>query len=107
MRKGIRFKIAYAPQVKKHLKAIEPKYYSLIRAEIESQLEFEPTIETRNRKPLRRPADIEGEWELRIGHENRFRVFYAVDVERHEVLILAIGVKEGNRLFIGGEEVKI
>jgi mRNA-degrading endonuclease RelE of RelBE toxin-antitoxin system len=107
MGKGIQFKIGYAPQVKKHLKAIEPKYYSLIRAEIESQLEFEPTIETRNRKPLRRPADIEGEWELRIGHENRFRVFYAVDVERHEVLILAIGVKEGNRLFIGGEEVKI
>jgi mRNA-degrading endonuclease RelE of RelBE toxin-antitoxin system len=107
MGKGIQYKVAYAPQVRKHLKAIEPKYYSLIRGEIESQLEFEPTVETRNRKPLRRPADIEGEWELRIGHDNRFRVFYSVDVERHEVLILAIGVKEGNRLFIGGEEVKI
>ena len=107
MEKGIQYRVAYAPQVKKHLKAIEPKYYSLIRAEVESQLEFEPTVETRNRKPLRRPADIEGEWELRIGHDNRFRVFYAVDVERREVLILAIGVKEGNRLFIDGEEVKI
>jgi mRNA-degrading endonuclease RelE of RelBE toxin-antitoxin system len=107
MRKGVPHKIAYAPQVKKHLKAIEPKYYSLIRTEIESQLKFEPAIETRNRKPLKRPADIEGEWELRIGHDNRFRVFYAVDAEHHEVLILAIGVKEGNRLFIGGEEVKI
>ena len=106
MTKSVLYKIAYAPQVRKHLKAIEPKYYSLIRTEIESRLKFEPTIETRNRKPLKRPADIQGEWELRIGHDNRFRVFYAVDVERHEVLILAIGVKEGNQLFIGGEEVK-
>ena len=41
------------------------------------------------------------------GSDNRFRVFYDVDVERNEVHILAIGVKEGNRLFIGGEEVKL
>lgn len=28
-------------------------------------------------------------------------------VESHEVYILAIGVKEGNRLFIGGKGVKL
>ncbi len=34
-------------------------------------------------------------------------VFYNINIESHEVYILAIGVKEGNRLFIGGEEVKL
>jgi hypothetical protein len=34
-------------------------------------------------------------------------VFYAIDIENHEVQILAIGVKKGNRLFIGGEEVEL
>jgi hypothetical protein len=43
-------------------------------------------------------------WEFRCGPDNRFRVFYEVDVAAQEVRILAIGVKERNRLLIGGEE---
>jgi mRNA-degrading endonuclease RelE of RelBE toxin-antitoxin system len=58
-------------------------------------------------KPLRQEDDIEGEWELRFGPENRFRVFYTIDIENREVQVLAIGVKKGNRLFIGGEEVEL
>ena len=104
---GTAYKLVYAPQVKQHLKAIEPKYFPLIRTKIETQLRLEPTVETRNRKPLKQQADFEGEWELRFDPENRFRVFYAIDVENHEVQILAIGVKKGNRLFIGGEEVEL
>jgi mRNA-degrading endonuclease RelE of RelBE toxin-antitoxin system len=104
---GIPYKLVYAPQVKRHLKAIEPTYFSLIRNKIETQLRLEPTVETRNRKPLKEQADFEGEWELRFGPENRFRVFYAMDIENHEVHILAIGVKKGNRLFIGGEEIAL
>ena len=103
---GVPYKLVYAPQVKRHLKAIEPKYFSLIRTNIETQLRLEPAVETRNRKPLKQ-ADLEGEWELRFGPENRFRVFYAIDMGNHEVQILAIGVKKGNRLFIGGEEVEL
>ena len=101
------YRLLYAPHVKQHLKAIEPKYYSLIRTTIEAQLKLEPTVETRNRKPLRQRADFGGEWELRFGPNNRFRVFYGIDIEHHEVLILAIGVKEGNRLLIGGEEIEL
>jgi len=100
-------KLVYAPEVKQHLKAIEPKYFSLIRSKIETQLRVEPTVETRNRKPLRQQADFEGEWELRFGPDDRFCVFYAIDIEHHEVHILAVGVKKGNRLFIGGEEVEL
>ena len=61
------FELVYAPQVKEHLKAIERKYYGLIRREIEVQLQFEPEVETRNRKPLRRAVAFEAEWELRSG----------------------------------------
>ena len=48
-----------------------------------------------------------GDWEIRFGPKNRFRVFYEVNQERDEVHILAIGVKIGNRLFIGGKEVQV
>ena len=105
MKKGPPYRLVYAPQVNQHVKAIEPKYYSLIRTEIEKQLKFGPTVETKNRNPLKRPVSFEGEWELRFGPDNRFRVFYEVDMEHLEVHILAIGVKEGNRLIIGGEEI--
>jgi mRNA-degrading endonuclease RelE of RelBE toxin-antitoxin system len=102
-----RFSIIYAPQVKRHLRAVEPKYYSLIRKEIETQLQFEPGVETRNRKPLKPPSALEGEWELRFGPGNRFRAFYEIDREKREVHILAIGVKHGSLLIIGGEEVEL
>ena len=100
------FELVYAPQVKEHLKAIERKYYGLIRREIEVQLQFEPEVETRNRKPLRRAVAFEAEWELRFGPNSRFRVFYEVDRDARAVYILAIGVKIRDRLTIAGEEVE-
>jgi mRNA-degrading endonuclease RelE of RelBE toxin-antitoxin system len=99
------FSLIYAPFFKAHLKAIDRKYYSLIRSEIEAQLSFESEIETRNRKPLKRPVILEAEWELRIGPGNRFRVFYKTIHESYQVHILAIGEKLGDQLFIGGKEI--
>lgn len=99
------FTLVYDPEVNRHLRAIELKYHSLIRTEIRVQLLFEPDKETRNRKPLARPVAFEADWELRFGPDNRFRVLYAVDPEQRVVQILAIGVKQKNRLTIGGEEV--
>ncbi len=102
-----RFNLVYAPQVKEHLRTIERKYHSLIRQAIESQLQFEPNVETRNRKPLKRPAQLGADWEIRFGPDNRFRVFYAVEPEQLDVYVLAVGTKRGNKLMIGGEEVKL
>ena len=62
-----RFSIEYAPITKEHLRAIERKYYSLIRRVVEEQLQFEPDIETRNRKPLTQQVAFEAEWEIRFG----------------------------------------
>lgn len=99
------FSLVYADGIKAHLKAIEAKYYSVIQSSIEAQLLHEPDVETRNRKPLTRPIAFGADWELRVGPGNRFRVFYQVQSERREVHILAVGVKDRNRLLIGGEEI--
>lgn len=102
-----RFSIEYAPVTKEHLRAIERKYYSLIRKTIEEQLQFEPDIETRNRKPLVHQIAFEAEWEIRFGPNNRFRVFYDIDHDSAKVSILVIGEKVKNRLFVGEEEVNL
>ncbi len=101
------YELFYAPQVRDHLRFIERRYYVQIRSSIEEQLQFEPDVEARNRKPLKRPTSIGAEWEIRFGPDNRFRVFYQVDSELRQVIILAIGVKHGNSLLIGGEEVQL
>jgi hypothetical protein len=101
------FALIYDPEVGGHLAAIEPKYHSLIRRTIEEQLRFEPETATRNQKPLERPLALGARWELRLGPDNRFRVFYRVEAEERRVRILAVGVKERDRLFIAGEEVEL
>ena len=101
------FVLIYDPEVSRHLAAIELKYHSLIRTTVKEQLEFEPERAARNRKPLERPIELGARWELRLGPDNRFRVFYRVDVERGQVRILAIAVKEQNRIYIAGEEVEL
>jgi mRNA-degrading endonuclease RelE of RelBE toxin-antitoxin system len=101
------FSLIFDPEVQRHLRAIESKYHSLIRTAIQEQLLFEPETETRNRKPLQRPIAFGATWELRFGPDNRFRVLYAVDLKGREVQVLAIGLKERDRLFIGGEEVEL
>ena len=98
------FTLVYADEVKGHLRAIETKYHSVIQTGIESQLLHEPDVETRNRKPLKRPIIFGADWELRLGPDNRFRVFYQVNTECREVRVLAIGVKDRNRLYFGREE---
>lgn len=100
------FALVYAAEVKQHLRAIQAKYHSLIQSQLETQLLYEPDVETRDRKPLQRPMAIAAQWELRLGPDNRFRVFYQVNRENGTVRVLAIGVKTKNRLFISGEEVQ-
>jgi mRNA-degrading endonuclease RelE of RelBE toxin-antitoxin system len=99
--------LRFAPEVVAHLNTVEKKYHSLIRKTINEQLTFEPETEVRNRKLLEQPAPYDATWELRFGPNNRFRVFYAIIEAKREVWILAIGVKEGNRLLIAGEEFEV
>ena len=107
MPRKLTYDIGYDQAIRQHLRTIEPKYHSLIRAKIEEQLQLEPAKETRNRKPLRQPAPFEATWELRFGPDNRFRVLYGIDEQGRQVQIQAIGVKQGERLLVAGEEVEL
>jgi hypothetical protein len=64
-------------------------------------LPHEPDVETRNRKPLR--ANSLAPWELRVGD---LRVYYDMpEGDEPSVLVVAIGVKIGSELRIGGKVV--
>ena len=99
-----KFTLEYAPEVYEHLEAIHRKYHRLIAQAIKEQLTYTPELSTQNRKSLEEPMTFGATWELRFGSKNSFRVFYEVEQAEKIVFILAIGVKAGNRLLIGGEE---
>lgn len=98
------YRLVYDTEISRQLRSIERRYHALIRANIEEQLTYEPDVETTNRKPLERPVRDEAWWELRFGPNNRFRVYYRTHEPEREVHILAIGVKEREKVIIGGEE---
>jgi len=99
-----RFELRYASETLDHLDAIERKYHRLIERTVLQQLSHTPEQVTQNRKPLEEPGPFGATWELRFGPSNRFRVFYKVNAGERTVEILAIGVKERDRLIIGREE---
>jgi len=104
MPKRAPFALCFAPEAVEHMDLVELKYHRLLRRKMAEQLSYRPAEETRNRKPLEKPAPFEATWELRCGPDNRFRIFYEVDTESRTVRVLAIAVKDRNRLWIGGKE---
>lgn len=101
------FEIIFDDIVEAHFAAIERKDHGAILDAIEQQLGYEATTRTRNRKPLRIPNSLNATWELRCGANNRYRVFYDVDMEDRFVVVLAVGRKLGNRIVIGNEEFEL
>jgi mRNA-degrading endonuclease RelE of RelBE toxin-antitoxin system len=99
-----RFRLFFMPVTRQHLQHIDRKWHMLIREKCHEQLTYDALVETRNRKPLRRPI-LDAAWKIRFGPDNQFRVFYRVDQSRGEIYIVAIGEKKGNRLYVGGEEI--
>jgi mRNA-degrading endonuclease RelE of RelBE toxin-antitoxin system len=70
---------------------------------VDEQLARQPAIETRSRKPMR-PNPL-APWEFRIGD---LRVYYEIAEEPEAVVtILAVGVKDRNRVLIGGKEIQL
>ncbi|HEY9852767.1 MAG TPA: addiction module toxin RelE [Leptolyngbyaceae cyanobacterium] len=66
---------------------------------IEVNLSYQPTTETRNRKPLR--PNNTAEWELRLGE---YRVLYNVEELVSIVSIQRVAAKPGNKYIFQGEE---
>ncbi|MBC7816083.1 MAG: type II toxin-antitoxin system RelE/ParE family toxin [Planctomycetaceae bacterium] len=100
------YEIVFDVETESHLQGIDRKFHSLIQRAIEEQLRHQAEIETRNRKKLREPAAFGAAWEIRFGPDNRFRVLYRVEPNR-AVVVLAIGIKQGNRVRIGEQEIQL
>jgi len=99
------YTIEFAESVKKQFKSLTARQRAIILDAIEKQLIHEPLKETGNRKVLR-PNPL-APWELRVGN---MRVFYEPEIgddAKKIIKILAVGRKEGNKLFIGEEVVKL
>jgi len=96
------YRIEYTADALEDIRAFKRFEQNQIVDEIDNQLQYDPSVETRNRKRLR-PNRV-AEWELRIG---RFRAFYDVREGEKIVIVEAIGYKVHNRLFLHGEEYEL
>jgi mRNA-degrading endonuclease RelE of RelBE toxin-antitoxin system len=97
----LKYRIEYSPETEEHLRVLTVREQSAVLDSVEEQLEHQPTVETRNRKPMR-PNPV-APWELRIGD---LRVYYDVrDEPERIVYIRAVGIKERNRVRIGKEVI--
>jgi mRNA-degrading endonuclease RelE of RelBE toxin-antitoxin system len=97
------YRLEYSPDAEDHLRALTPRQRAIILDAVDEQLAHQPMDETRNRKPMR-PNPL-APWELRVGV---LRVYYdPEDVPEQVVYIRAVGVKERNRVRIGGEVIEL
>ena len=96
------FKIEFSPAARDHVRGLRKRDQRIILDAIARQLSEQPELSTRNRKRLE--ANTLAPWELRVG---AFRVFYDVKGDPERVVILAVGHKVHNTLYIGGQEIEL
>jgi mRNA-degrading endonuclease RelE of RelBE toxin-antitoxin system len=97
------YSIEYSPDAEDHLRFLTARQQAIVLDTVDEQLTHQPTVETRNRKPMR-PNPL-APWELRIG---ALRVYYDVeDAPQPKVSIRAVGIKERNRVRIAGEIIAL
>jgi mRNA-degrading endonuclease RelE of RelBE toxin-antitoxin system len=97
------YRIEYSPETEAHLRLLTARQRVTVLDSVDEQLTYQPTIETRNRKPMR-PNPL-APWELRIGN---LRVYYDVEEEPEAVVhIWAVGIKDRNRVRIGKEVIEL
>jgi len=97
------YAIAFAQSVREQLLTLTARERTRVLDAIEEQLSHQPLVETKHRKALR-PNPI-APWELRAGY---FRVFYDVAADEPDtVRILAVGQKRGDKLYFGGQEIRL
>lgn len=97
------YQIEYSPDTEDHLRALTTRQQAIVLDKVDEQLIHEPTVKTRNRKPMR--PNVLATWELRIGN---LRVYYDVeDDPKPAVYVQAVGIKKRNEVRIGGKVIKL
>ena len=97
------YRIEYSPDAEDHLRALTARQRKTVLDTVDEQLTHQPTVETKQRKPMR-PNPV-APWELRIGN---LRVYYDIEETQEAIVFIrAVGIKERNRLRMGGEEIEL
>ncbi len=92
------YEIEFSPNAMHHMRIIEARDRAVIWAAIREQLQREPMTETQHRKRMRPNRFFP--WQLSV---QNFRVFYDAAADPPLVIVLAIGIKEHEKVRIGGE----
>ena len=90
------YRIQYSHDAEDHLRGLTARQRSIVLDTIDRQLAHQPTLETKNRKPLRQ--NPLAAWELRIGG---LRVYYRMDEAEPLVQVLAVGAKRRHQGYLG------
>ena len=99
----MKYRIEYSPDTEYHFHVLTRLQQVTVLDAVERQLQYQPAVETKNRKPMR-PNPM-APWELRIGN---LRVYYDIEEEPEPVVyIRAVGIKEKNKVRIGKEVIEL
>lgn len=99
----MKYRIEYSPETESHFRYLSKQQQMTVLNTVEKQLQYQPDVETKNRKPMR-PNPL-APWELRIG---ALRVYYDFEAEpKRVVYIRSIGIKRRNDVRIGKEVIKL
>jgi mRNA interferase RelE/StbE len=96
----MRFEVEFVPSADQDLESYTVRERRIILAGIAEFLETDANRGNKRRKQMR-PNPL-APWELRIGD---YRVFY--EIQERSVVVLAIGHKVHNELFVRGRKVEI
>jgi mRNA-degrading endonuclease RelE of RelBE toxin-antitoxin system len=102
---AVAYRIIFVGQADEHIADLTAHRRARLLDVIEVRLLYEPTVETRNRKPMQ--ADKKpyiAPWELRV---DDMRVYYDVEEEPEPLVVIsAVGIKRHGRLMIRGKEIE-
>jgi mRNA-degrading endonuclease RelE of RelBE toxin-antitoxin system len=99
----VAYRIEFSPEADEHVARLKAHQRTKLLDMIERQLISQPTIQTRQRRPLR-PNPV-AQYRLRIGE---LRVYYDVrEAPERLVIVKAVGIKVRDRVRVGGEEIEL
>jgi mRNA-degrading endonuclease RelE of RelBE toxin-antitoxin system len=103
--RAVASRIDFTRQADEHVAELTAHRRARLFDAIDKQLLHEPTVESRNRNPMRvGKRTFVAPWELRVAD---MRVYYDVQEEPEPVVVIeAVGIKVRSRVMLGGKEIE-
>ena len=97
------YRIDFSPEADEHIARLKAHQRAKLLDMIGRQLVSQPMHTTRHRKPLR-PNPV-AQYRLRVGE---LRAYYDVQEQPERLVVVkAVGLKVRDRVYVGGQEVKL